>query len=346
MTSTLHRTATASAGAALLLVLAACGGGGGGGGNDDDGGASSSSDLPKGPIDELYEEMYRGDNEEAMNQQMMDVEERTAACMAEQGFEYIPVDWTQGGGFDPGEELDVEWGTLEFAEKYGYGATTNPYGDGTEAPGAEEWVNPNDELVSAMSETEVQAYNEALWGPPVESTGDEPVEWTWETGGCQGRAQHEVDVENGVGGEEFEALQDEMEAMWMEIENDPKLVELNAEWASCMADAGYPGFAAPTDAETSIYDKVNAVYDEVYAGASFDENTTEEDWAAVEEQVQEQLGAITEEEMKTALADYTCREDVDMLRTQAEINVEHQQAFYDAHKQELEAWRDAVVASR
>ncbi|MBX9244002.1 hypothetical protein ICW40_04165 [Actinotalea ferrariae] len=340
MTSILLRTAAASTGAVLLVTLSACSGGGQGSGG------SSSDDLPKGPLDEMFEEMYGSEDNEQMDQQMVEVEELTAACMAEQGFEYTPVDWSQQGGMGPGEEPEEEWGTLEFAKKWGYGATTNPYGDPTENTGEEsEFVDPNQAVVEAMSETEQAAYYEALYGPPVEGEGEEMTEYNWETAGCSGKAQHEVyEVGTGMDEESFTALQEEMDTMWQSIQDDPRIAEVHGEWASCMADAGYDGFAAPTDAENSIFDKTNAIYEEAYAEENFDENATEEDWAAVEAGIQDQLAAITEEEIETAVADYTCRDEVDLTRTTAEVGVEYQQDFYDAHEAELEAWREALAA--
>ncbi len=347
MTSTLLRTAAAT-GAVLLLSLTACTGGGGGGDGDTPGG-TSAEDLPKGPLDEIFEEMYGGENEEQMNQQMLEVEEIVAECMREQGFEYTPVDWSQQPGMEPAEEPEEEWGTLAFAEKYGYGATTNPYGGATEVAPEDEFVDPNQEYVESMSETESTAYYEALYGPPPpEGEGGEegePVEYDWETAGCQGRAQHEVyEVGTGMDEETFSALQEEMDSMWQSIQDDPRMAELNEKWASCMADAGYDGLAEPSDAENLIYEKTNAVYDEAYADQSFDETSTDEDFAAVEAEIQERLADITDEEIETAVADFTCREEVDLTRTQAEIGVEYQQDFYDAHEAELEAWREAMAA--
>lgn len=333
MSRTLTRTATASASAALLLVLTACGASDGANGSTGGG----SDELPKGVLDEMFEEMYGGDNEEALNRMSLQVEERVAACMAEAGFEYVPVDWSQGS-FDADAALEVEWGTPEFAEEYGYGATTDPYGDSSPETASTDPNQANNEIVEAMSESEQQAYQEALWGP---DTGEE--EWTWETGGCQGSAQHEVDLENGVAGDEFDAMEEEMMTMQDSMAADPRITALHAEWASCMADAGHSGFSAPQDAEESIHEQVNAIYDEAYANT--DENTTEAEYEAISEQTEARLAEITDEEMATARADYACRDEVDLFRVQAEVNVEYQQKFYDAHKEQLEAWRAAVTQS-
>ncbi len=347
MTSTTLRTAAAATGAALVFTLTACGGGSGG--DRGDGGTDKGSDdLPQGAIDAMFEELYGEGNAEQSNEDSMKVEELTAACMAEQGFQYTPVDWSQQGSMRASEGPEEEWGTLEFAKKWGYGATTNPWGGGEDVAPEDEFVDPNQAAVEAMSETEQTAYYEALYGPPpAEGEEGEMAEYNWETAGCSGSASHQVyEVDKGMIGEEFAALQEEMEVMWRSVEEDPRLAELHAEWASCMADAGYDGLAVPMDAENLIYDKTNAIYDEVFAAAPLDENSTEEDFQAQQDEIEARLAEITEEEITTAVADYTCREEVDLTRTQAEISVERQQEFYDDHKTELEAWRDAMAQAQ
>lgn len=339
MTTSTFRTAAVSLGAVLLLVLTACSGGGstGSGGNDPD-------DLPKGPLDEMFEEMYGGWDEDQGARDMMRVEEIVAECMAEEGFEYLPVDQTQFSY--GGEELDVEYGTLEFAEQYGYGATTNPWGGDVEEMEAEqeEFFDPNQELVEAMSQTEQEAYYAALWGNQEYIEGEE-TEYDWTTAGCQGRAQHEV-YEGGVDADEFEALQEEMNTMWDAIQQDPRVAELDGKWASCMADAGHDGFAAIYDAETSIYDRTNEIHESAWEDVELDENASEADWQAIDAQIQAELAEITDDEIELAVADFTCREEINFARVQAEVAVEHQTEFYDAHKEELEAWLASYQEAR
>lgn len=343
MTTTPLRTAAVT-GAVLLLTLTACSAGGGGDGGSD--GGTSAEALPKGPLDELLEEMDGGEDAERIDRQLDEVEEVVAACMREQGFEYTPVDWSQQPGTRPAEEPEEEWGTLAFAERYGYGATTNPYGDAAAAAPEEELVDPNQAYVEQLSEAESAAYQEALHGTPPEGRAEDGgVEVDVDTAGCQGRAQREADeVGTGMDVETFDALQEAMDVMWQAVQDDPRMAEVNARWAACMADAGYAGLAMPADAENVVIEKANAVYDEAYAGRQLDETSTEEDVAAVEAAVRERLAEITDEEIRTAVADHTCRDEVDLPRTQAEVGVRHQQEFYDAHEAELEAWREAISA--
>ena len=347
MTRTARSWTAAVAALALALAVGGCGGGGGDADGDPDGTKGPAvEDL--GPLDEIFQDIYGDWDEEQSSAQQMRVEETVAGCMAEQGFEYTPVDYSQASFTMTPDDLDVEWGSREFAEKYGYGATTDPWGneDALAAPSGEEFVDPNQDYVMSMSETEQAAYNSALYGDQSYPEGED-VEWEykWEEAGCQGRAQHEVyETAPGLDDETYQALMDEMNTMWEGIMSDPRIAELNAAWATCMAEAGHPGFATVDDAQNSIYDQLNTVWETAYADMPPD--SSEEDWAAIQTRVDELMAQITPIEIELAVADFDCRADVDYDKVQREVNADAQQQFYDAHRDELEAWRDAAVAAR
>lgn len=338
---TRSRTALVAVTGTVALLLTACGGGGG----EQTGSGSGPSDEPL-PLDAYMEQIYGDGSEEQQVASAREVEEIVASCMAEQGFEYIPAD--VDNQFVAGEELEHEWGTKEFAEEFGYGATTDPWG-GEQAP-EQEYVDPNQDYVEAMSPEEQEAYWAALWGEPIMSEDPEAeVEYDWTTSGCQGRAQHEVyETVEGVDEDEFAALQKDMEELWTGLQDDPRLVEANSEWASCMADAGYSGFATPEDAQNSIHEKANAVWEDAYADVDYSEATTDEEFAAIDEAIQEatdaKLAEITGEEIETAVADFDCQEKSGLLEVQDTVNRERQQEFIDTHKDLLDAWVASVQA--
>jgi hypothetical protein len=202
---TTRRMAAGAIATALVLTLTACGGGG------DKGDQSGSGDDEKlGALDQFWQDKTANFDEEESNAQMMEVEEKTAQCMSEQGFEYTPVDYSSmDGGMvaaADGDEGDgPQYGTLEFAKEFGYGVTTNPWAEEQPPTGAEdqqEWVDPNQDYVNAMSETEQTAYYAALYGEQPELTEEqmETYEWSWENSGCSGWAQHEVYGDAMMGG--------------------------------------------------------------------------------------------------------------------------------------------------
>jgi hypothetical protein len=327
---------TAAVGAALALSLTACGGG------------DSAPEDEMGPLDRIFEDIWGGSNEETGNAQQMRVEEIVAECMAELGFEYTPVDYSQTSMTVTTDDLEFEWGTREFAEKYGYGATTDPWGneDMVNEPPDQQLVDPNQDYVMAMSETEQTAYYAALYGNQEYPEGDEE-EWVydWTQNGCQGKAQHEVyESVPGMEDEAYQALMEEMNGMWEGIMSDPRLTELNGNWASCMADAGYPGFTIVDDAPNSIYDQLNAIWENAYVDISPD--AAESEWQAVQDGIDARIAEITPVEIETAVADFDCRDEIKYDAVYRAVNADHQQRFYDAHKDELEAWRDAALAAR
>ncbi len=327
-------------GTALAVGLTGCGGG------DDE---PSSQETPMGALDKMFEEAYGDWDEEASNAKQMQVEELQAECMQEQGFEYIPIDWDamNGGAIDvaPAED-DIPWGTLEFAEQWGYGITTNPYQDSEEpiepTPIDGGYEDPNMEIVNAMSETEQQAYYEALYGPQSDEPIDPEGEWvppSWEEMGCSGYAQHEVYGDAAFGGGEddpFAELMDEMNRMYESISTDDRILETESGWASCMADAGHPNLAKVGDAEQIIYEQVDPIWNDAYSDVPPD--ATEEDYRAIEQSIQDELAAITPQEIELAVDDYTCRDKVGYDDAYTEVNLDLQQQFYDAHKAELEEW--------
>lgn len=327
---------------ALALALTACGGGAGTSTEDD--AEDSASTFGSGPLDAYFERIYGGSDEDVWQDQQREVEELVAECMAEQGFEYVPVDYASMS--QPAvEDPEVEWGTREFAEQYGYGMSTWPGMEEEPSPEEAGWEDPNQAYVEAMSETERDAYYVALHG---EMSGPEPGEeeeweYDWTQAGCQGSSQQAIQEKYGLAGEEMTALQEEMELLWTQIQADERLTALTTQWSDCMADAGYTGLAAMEDAQNALMEEQNAIYDEVYGSG---EAVEESEWEKLEEEVQKRTAELTEKEIATAVADFDCREDIGFEKVQVEVTNEYQQTFVDTHRDELEAWVESVEAAR
>lgn len=328
---------------ALALLLGACGGGAGASTGEDSDDAASG--FGSGPLDAYFERIYGGMDENVWQDQQREVEELVAECMAEQGFEYVPVDYASMSQPAVAEESEVEWGTREFAEQYGYGMTSWPGMD--EEPLPEEdmgWEDPNQAYVEAMSDTERDAYYVALHG---EMTGPEPGEeeeweYDWTQAGCQGSSQHAIEEKYGLGGEEMTALQEEMEQLFTQIEADERITALTAQWSECMADAGYTGLASMDDAQNALMEQQNAIYDEVYGQDVVEES----EWEKLEAEVEKRTAELREAEIATAVADFDCQDEVGFEKVRVEVTNEYQQTFVDAHRAELEAWVESAEAAR
>jgi hypothetical protein len=307
-------TAALALGTAALL-LAGCSGG--------DGGSTGGATLnpEDSPLAAYFEKM--GGDPEDQSAQAARSEEIVAACMQEQGFEYTPQDYGDLTA-KVEDENQPDWTSLEFAEQYGYGATTgDELAAATDEGDEDAFVDANADYVASMSETEQAAYTEALYGSqateePVE--GEEPTEWDWTTAGCQGKAQHEVYEEGQAWADpQFKDLTKELGELYEDATSSEEVVAAKKAWSECMAKEGYD-FDGPDDASQSIYDAIEKI-----PGA---EDGTQ-DKAALDE--------LKTTEIATAVADRTCQQstkyDDALLRSQFAL----EQAFVDTHKDELEA---------
>ncbi|GAA3804413.1 hypothetical protein [Cellulomonas soli] len=316
---------TAATVACAALLLAGCSSSGG---SDGGGKPVTAEERQDTPLTQ-YMTKIGGDQQSEEDYAALNVksEESVAACMLALGFEYIPVD---NSGQSVDLTGDLEYTSREYAEKYGYGMATTYEASQAQS---EEWVDPNQDYVSAMSESEMAAYYEALYGPQTEYVeGEEPTEYDWTTAGCQGAAQHEVfgDMTAAYEMDEFASLQEEMSTLYEQMQADPAYDEIETAWATCMADAGYD-YATQTAATEDINEQMNAVWEGV-DGESADQSA-----------IDAGIAEVAKEEIKVATADFDCRDETGYDRKQLDIQIRLEQAFVDQHKAELDAWVAAAT---
>jgi hypothetical protein len=299
-----------------LALLTGCGSGGG---PSDD----ATLTYEDSPLAAYWEKIGGSQDEADVKDQMARSEEIVAACMQDEGFEYTPQDNSGMVSADDADDDMPAWDSLEFAEQYGYGATTSE--DMPMNKGAEEWVDPNADYVATMSETEQAAFYEALYGvqtmeEPVDEEAD-PPEYDWTTAGCQGKAQHEVFEAGQIWDDpEFKELTEAMSDLYEDAQSDERTTAAYKKWAECMADEGYD-FANPQEAQDSIFELTNEI--------PFDEETGTQDAAA--------LAEIREKEIATAVADRTCQDSTGAGREALKAQFAIEQDFIDAHQDELDA---------
>ena len=346
--------ATAS-GLAAALLLGACAGGAL---SDDDGAASEPEALPNtagdvfvpGPLDEFQARIfgYAFDEAGAADTHARYVEEnnatelRVAECMAAQGFTYYPnlLSVDDGAGVRSLPVADDDgpmWGTLEFAQAFGYAISLDPWGDVVDHPLMPAVDDPNAEVIEGMSEAELEAWSTALWGEV--QTGDyDPL-----LAGCWGQASADnwqVDYES------FEQLSDEMNQLYSAIWADPRLSDLDAEWSACMAAAGLPGYYSADDARGEISDAWVALQPWSQPGW-FDW-----DWEAYPDGPDYPpldpvaVADLNAREIALAVADFNCQRSIDFEARRRAIEIDHQQQFVDRHYAELEAWAQLEESRR
>lgn len=199
-----------------------------------------------------------------MNMRQQDL---VAACMINQGFEYVPA-------VVPIDAQDFVFDEEDYAREQGFGISIEWRGDSVDSI-LEQWVDPNQAIVEKLSDSERDAYQKALYGAPtglefgsftssgsegedsataeeyepaeVESGSaasdlesaeveSEPTEESLWGGGCMGEANQEV---YGKADEVFQELEPMFTELQERLESDPRMVEASKGWTTCMADRGY-----------------------------------------------------------------------------------------------------------
>ena len=301
--------------ATLTLSLAACSAGGGGG---------EKLDPAASPFATYWEALYGGYNEETVEAQQTLIEEQVAACMADEGFEYIPVDQSQNWTGASGEEWLPD--SEEWVAQYGWGFINYPGRDEMEeVQEADMPVDPNQDYVTALSASEQTAYYETLYGvPPSEEEMQEGVaqEYNWEDAGCYGAAQQGVHGEDPFSDEKNAALMESMGSLYEDVQNDSRIVEGNAKWASCMADAGFSGYATAQDAQEQFSEELNSYYETMTDGITSDDP---------------ELTKLGEREIEIALADLACAEESGSRQLALRVQFDLEEQFITDNKAELDA---------
>jgi hypothetical protein len=244
----------------------------------------------------------------------------------------------------------------------------------TEPERGEEWVDPNQEMIETMSESESQAWYEALYGTEEEQAEDMVTEVDPETGeeyqvssgygaGCQGEAYEAEYGEQQATDDLWMELNPEMEAMYERVQADPRIVELDEEWSACMAQAGYE-YESMTQMQEAVYQDFQARFEAIvgpnggYADpfegwsqdeidAFFEEKTQEEidaffaeaEDASRENVDMEALAALQQEEIDLAVADFECRGDY--YEVYQEVSEEYEAEFVEQNREILEQIREA-----
>ncbi|WP_427870984.1 hypothetical protein [Leucobacter luti] len=303
-------------------------------------------EVPTGPLQEYLGAIW---DQEEMTQEKLDeqhrkMEELTAECMLKEGFEYTPnlATGPQVGNSEEGSS--VEWGTAEFAKEYGYGIVESPpLGGDQEGGGGEPPADPNTDYILSLSESEQEAFSEALYGsgPSEEEMAaaeeGEGIEWGLEKAGCSGAAHHAVQSEDAsmaaYDDPEFKDLFDSMSSIYSgfysmtgtEGPSDPEAVKLDREWADCMSEAGHHDLTSPSTTQS-------AMSEEFYETSGMPSATGE--FAEPSDEVK---AKFKQREIAVATADSECREKLGYDDKLQKLVFAAEQKFIDENKARLDA---------
>lgn len=287
-------------------------------------GAGGALTYEDSPLNKYLSAAYGNYDEDEVIADSKKAEEATAACMAAEGFDYLPVDQSQNmSSFSEADMEERE--TEEWVAANGYGMSQSPEDMAAQQEQAESYVDPNQDYVASLSQTEQTAYYEVLYGPPQTEdmmNEDGSSEYNWEDAGCSGAAQHEISGDNPYEDEAHKPLFDAINKLYENLAKDPGIQALDAEWASCMADSGNPDYAAKQDAITAASELSNAVYNNETGEAPSDAD----------------LAEVRAGEIEIALADFKCSEEVDYTASMLALQFTLEEQFVADHQSELDAF--------
>jgi hypothetical protein len=344
-----------------VLAATACG---------SDGDGTDASETAPSPIAEFLGEEAGPPDDETFRQEILDEEqarqEAIAACMQEEGFDYVAY-VPDGDAFFGAGDGDVAWGSEEWVARYGFGITTlwftqeevGPGLTGSDDSGFDELMaeDPNQQIFEGLSESEQDAYQVALYGDlgqqgVVDQTMDDEEaeaqreEIALEPAGCQGEA-----FADSASFDFYRDFGDELEELYQRVESDPRIIEAMQDVSECVAGQGL---------EFTSMDDVRARFDEhleaidaavVHPG----QDLTEDEYNSMtDEELQEVFGQprVIPEEQLAELADLQASEielavavdecgggfdDQDALYD--EIAAEYEQEFLTEHQEELAGYR-------
>lgn len=292
---------------AIALTLTSCGSGQGGDS------AAPESEEWRSPIAEYLgiNQSFGFGDEADFEALQIEVNERVTACMAAEGFEWLPNP-QEMQMMDVAEAADgLEWGSDEWVAKYGFGISTMAFPQstvGADLVGSnddyvqdvEEGADPNQEYVENLSDSEREAFYAALHGddrgPDIDPSTmtEEEIEAAvdeyyadYVPTGCMNEAQEEIMGFGGPG--YFQEFQDELETMYEQIQDDPRVTEFEQEIAACVADKGL-SYSDMQSLYEDLEKRMEPLYESTYGNDPF--------VGLSEDEIQSQLENMTEAEMQ------------------------------------------------
>lgn len=208
-------------------------------------GAPPSSGSPAGP---LGSEEF-GLTFEELVARVEAVEARIGACMAEAGFEYVPLDFATMRQAMTSDKSAPGLTNAEFLGRYGYGITTQ-----LDKPIVRLGLGEDNRRIrEALGEADRVAYDHTLVGDDREAVFAYALEAEdfSRTGGCTRLA-----VEQEFSPEEVtQTYFNPLDALVLE---DPRVIDALANFAACMRSAGYE-YAHPDDVEADLLERLDSV---------------------------------------------------------------------------------------
>lgn len=249
------------------------------------------------------------DSEQQFVEQEREVQALVVECMSAQGFEYYPEDPERFADFS--NPFDEDWGSEEWTKTWGFGVTTQAFGQSQVGPDLlgypddqifptedELAEDPNQIYVASLSEGEIEAYYQVLYGNEPEITEDmtdeeiDELYMNWEPDGCYNEASEQV-WNDGFDQEAMEAFDTEfgaeLQEMYERIQAHPKIQAETDRINDCMIAAGQPTMPEDGDYWSLLYAEIEPLQEEVWA--SFDARFEEQ---FADDGTTDELGGVEE----------------------------------------------------
>lgn len=250
-----------------------------------------------------------GLDKKSLQAKRLKVESLVATCMKKQGFEYMPLDpsvvLVNNGRF-------VVSGLSEddFRKQYGYGLTTTygtPLGTKTVAN-----PNPNAKTRDALSPSVRMAYDKALNGGSEDgSFANAVVQGDFgKLGGCNKSAA----VEAFGGGDALNVVSSALAEIDKRVTADRQMVQAEKKWRECLNAAGFK-FSTSDQIDEHLKSGLKAIVGSNPENTTFDRNA---------------LGALQQEELRTAEADWAC-EVKHKLPVEPKVIAAVEKAYFEAN---------------
>lgn len=260
----------------LALAAAGCSAGGKGGSASSAAdisayGREKNSDVPSSPLTNYLGFGDPKKQQAQVREQMKKQQAIIAACMTEQGFDYIP--FTPDVAFFFGQESFGDLTRKEFADKWGFAISTTMSADGTPVEGtpfgrtSPDDEDPNQKVREAMSEGEGAAYDKALNGSGGDGVDDSSSSGEdrsslvgvpdFESMGCQGKA---FASQSGLDPKDERVVQKAFEELSKRVEADKRTKAATSTYRACMAAAGFPEIKKPNDAYEKVASRMEGLY--------------------------------------------------------------------------------------
>ena len=152
-----------------------------------------------------------------------------AECMADEGFEYIPVDVQTVEAAQARVRSDPGETRRTYKEKWGFGVTTR-----LDNPPRDTGLGPNLRIRDSLPESQQDAYFQTLFGDDwnadfVFAMDEEDFS---STGGCTRKAVEQAFTKDQLQGT-YVNPKDVL------VEEDPRIIAATKKWSACMHDRGY-----------------------------------------------------------------------------------------------------------